>query len=813
MKYSCFRSGVFLSVSALFLASSVVLPAQAEEVDPAASSQSLESVVASLAPGEVAEKTDRFVVHFKDGDKAAQKRVLESVELEIPELENVEVIKESLAEDPSMVVIGGDKLLDEAEQQEAIKALEEDPRVDFVEPDPVVNALSALPSEEPLFTLQWALNSTYLNGPAAWQLGYTGDGQVVGIVDTGYSVHPDLKEPIAQYDFVSDLALSLDGNGRDADARDTSSRAAGVNWHGTFIDGQIAAKANGYGITGLAHGANVTHARALGFLGDGHGSDIADAITWAAGGRVAGVPDNPNPATVINASLAYPSSQGKCSGFMAAAINSALAREVPVVVAAGNAGRNAAAYEPANCWRAIVVGATGHDNTLAAYSNWGSTLDVVAPGGSVSHPIYSTDNTGFYGVGSPSFGNKYGTSMAAPHVAATVALMQEANPRLTVEQIRQALTGTASTVSGYKFINPEAAVRAVLPAGSFATVRGSEIEQAYLSGGSSAVFGLPTSNQFATRDGGFAQSFAKNYTLYWSPFTAANAVNFSTAIGAFYARAGFENAYGYPMAAEESLPGGAQQRFRMKGGKETALVWSATTGVSTLDARAEIYNYWRNTGLGQNFGYPVSSEKVEADGSRSLALSSGVTLRWSAQKGIQVIGFTDTAAHSFEKEILWLAETGISTGWFDATFRPEADVQRAAMAAFFYRMAGSPAFVPPAKPTFRDVPTSHQFYKEIEWMAARGLATGWDDGTFRPYESTQRAAMAAFFYRYSGSPAVRLPRAAAFTDVAQGNAFYREISWFSQQNITTGWADGTFRPTQSVSRGAMAAFIYRYMNR
>ena len=73
-----------------------------------------------------------------------------------------------------------------------------------------------------------------------------------------------------------------------------------------------------------------------------------------------------------------------------------------------------------------------------------------------------------------------------------------------------------------------------------------------------------------------------------------------------------------------------------------------------------------------------------------------------------------------------------------------------------------------------------------------------------------RDAMAAFFYRFAGSPAYSAPVASPFSDVSTGSQFYREISWLADQRITTGWADGSFRPVQPIERGAMAAFLHRY---
>ena len=173
--------------------------------------------------------------------------------------------------------------------------------------------------------------------------------------------------------------------------------------------------------------------------------------------------------------------------------------------------------------------------------------------------------------------------------------------------------------------------------------------------------------------------------------------------------------------------------------------------------------------------------------------------------------FKDVPAdYPFVNDINWLAQRRITTGYPDGTFRPNGSVERGAMAAFFYRMAGSPQFTAPSTPSFKDVPRDHPFYKEIEWMRAHGITTGWSDGTFRPNDAVNRDAMAAFFYRYAGSPAYSAPAVSPFSDVSTGSQFYREIAWLADQRITTGWPDGSFRPVQPIERGAMAAFLHRY---
>ena len=137
-------------------------------------------------------------------------------------------------------------------------------------------------------------------------------------------------------------------------------------------------------------------------------------------------------------------------------------------------------------------------------------------------------------------------------------------------------------------------------------------------------------------------------------------------------------------------------------------------------------------------------------------------------------------------------------------------MDRATMAAYFYRMSGSPQYTAPSTPSFSDVPLNHPYYKEIEWMKAQGITTGWPRWHLPPRGSVNRDAMAAFFYRYAGSPEYTAPAQARFTDVPTDKQFYREISWLAEQGVTTGWPDGSFRPVEPVHRDAMAAFVYRY---
>lgn len=174
--------------------------------------------------------------------------------------------------------------------------------------------------------------------------------------------------------------------------------------------------------------------------------------------------------------------------------------------------------------------------------------------------------------------------------------------------------------------------------------------------------------------------------------------------------------------------------------------------------------------------------------------------------------FTDVPlTHPFFADIEFVANEGITTGFTDCTFHPGSSVTRGSMAAFFYRLREWPqGFFP--NPGFEDVAGGHQFYPEIAWMADEGITTGFPDGTFHPEDAVTRQSMAAFFYRLAGSPPQPGCAAPPFTDVPVSNPFCKEIQWLEASGIAGGFPDGSFHPGDSVSRQAMARFMFNFSN-
>jgi serine protease len=414
-------------LNALALATAMVFSAPALAGGPDAGGR------ASIAGLKAGQSYDRFIVKFsrdtlmRGNSASARMNVLNAAGRGLG-LASVQELRE-IATGGHVVQTG--RKLDAAEAAAFMQQIAAGGDVEYVHVDKLNRPL--LTPNDTNYSQQWGYNDSDagIRANEAWDVA-TGAGVVVAVIDTGITSHSDLAANIvAGYDFITDTFVSRDGNGRDSDPSDPGdwnnatecdqpgydAPAMNSSWHGTHVAGTVAAVTNNAkGVAGTAFNAKVMPLRVLGRCG-GYDSDIADAIIWASGGAVSGVPANANPAEVINLSLG---GSGPCDATTQAAINTAVGNGTTIAIAAGNDNINVSDASPANCANIISVASITSTGQRSSFSNYGSLIDIAAPGSSIT----STLNSGTTSPGTESYASYNGTSMATPHVAGVIALIQ-----------------------------------------------------------------------------------------------------------------------------------------------------------------------------------------------------------------------------------------------------------------------------------------------------------------------------------------------------------------------------------------------------
>ncbi len=320
------------------------------------------------------------------------------------------------------------------ETLQVVELLREHDDILYAEPNWKRTASALATINDPFAPSQWHYDTINVEG--AWQaLDNRGASSVtVAVLDTGVlTAHPDLSANlVAGYDYVGDGSVGSE----DADANDPGDKSISgqrSSFHGTHVAGTIAAAANTIGGTGVAPNVKIMPIRVLGQEG-GFASDIIAGVCFAAQltRSNSAVCANSNAASfsadIINLSLGGPG----FSNIEQAVYAAAIAKGIIIIAAAGNESSSAPSY-PAAYEQVISVAAVGRTLKQASYSNFGSTIDVAAPGGdfSVDGGILSTWGDDLNGPAILTYGSLQGTSMAAPHVAGVAALMKSAQPSLT----------------------------------------------------------------------------------------------------------------------------------------------------------------------------------------------------------------------------------------------------------------------------------------------------------------------------------------------------------------------------------------------
>lgn len=312
--------------------------------------------------------------------------------------------------------------------------------VDYVEVDKRFYA-SRTPNDPAFLGLQTYLQSSNPITPTALDLTSAWDRQVgspaitVAVLDTGVINHYDLQSRLVNgsavlsgYDFISSSLEARDGDGRDSNPTDEGDwlrNGDNSSWHGTNVASIIgAATNNNRGMAGIDQQARLLIARVLGWDG-GLLSDISDAMYWVSGHSVDGIPNNPNPAQVINLSLG---SDGNCTATEQDAIDVATQSGAVVVVAAGNEAEDTSNKAPANCRNVITVTSLERYGDKSSFANFGTAVDIATIGDNI---YVATDDGERSANLSHSYAQVSGTSMSAPIVSGVVSLMMASNPAFT----------------------------------------------------------------------------------------------------------------------------------------------------------------------------------------------------------------------------------------------------------------------------------------------------------------------------------------------------------------------------------------------
>jgi len=800
--------------------------------------------------------------------------------------------------------------LPDRRSQAAVEALADqwERRGDVVSAEADALMLPTAVPNDPMYVNQWHYvdpvaqpTKQGANLPGAWDITTGSTDVVVAVLDTGKLDHVDLAGRFAPgYDMISSSAIANDGNGRDADASDPGDwitsvestnqlgsfygcRVADSSWHGTHVAGTIgAASNNGIGVAGINWTSKIVPVRVLGKCG-GYTSDIADGIRWAAGVPVSGVPVNANPADVLNLSLG---GSGACSFTYQNAINAAVAAGAVVVVAAGNSNVDASLTQPANCAGVITVAASNRPGGRSYYSNFGASVEIAAPGGaSGTDPmVLSTLNAGTTVPATDSYANYQGTSMAAPHVAGIVSLMKSVNPNLTLSETLALLQSTATafpagstcntSLCGSGIVNAAAAVSAAdaafVPAnddfadailfsvGVDSPLGGTNLNATKqpgepdhgIDGGAHSVWWRFTTSvsgtlTMDTTGSGFDTQLAvytgstvdglsvvgSNDDCAEAPLESCLTLGLAASTTYHVAVDGRGGSFG-PLSVRHSwvpdaAPGAPTAVTGTPGTSQITVSWTAPAS----DGGSPITGYTATaapggatcatsttscsiTGLTNGIAHTVTVTGTNAIGTGPpSAPSASVTpqtvpgaptavagtpgnsqvgVAWLAPDsngGSAITGYTVTAspgAATCVTTALGCMVGGLTNG-IAYTFTVVANTV----------VGDGPASAASAtvRPTvcsasgfvgpFSDVLPNHPFCRDIEWMAVTGVAGGYADGTYRPSNDVTRQAIASFLYREAGSPPVAAA-ASTFADVPPTHQFFTSIQWLAQEGLSVG---------------------------
>ncbi|MBO2582460.1 S8 family peptidase [Shewanella algae] len=287
-----------------------------------------------------------------------------------------------------------------------IQSLLKDPNIKYVEQDQRVSIEPMVEAAGDQGGVTWGLDridQRDLPLNSNYHYDYDGSGVTAFVIDTGVrNTHNEFGGRASSgYDFIDNDNDSSDCNG-----------------HGTHVAGTI-----GGSTYGVAKNVNIVGVRVLNCSGSGTNSGVISGINW--------VKNNAQGPSVANMSLG-----GGASQALDDAVNAAVAAGISFVVAAGNDNSNACNYSPARAANAVTVGSTTSTDSRSSFSNYGTCLDIYAPGSSITSAWYNSNSA---------TNTISGTSMASPHVAGVAALYLAENPALSPTQLTNLLVSRASS--------------------------------------------------------------------------------------------------------------------------------------------------------------------------------------------------------------------------------------------------------------------------------------------------------------------------------------------------------------------------------
>jgi len=531
------------------------------------------------------------------------------------------------------------------------------PAVDYVEPNHIRHASIATPNDGS-YSQQWALST--LNAMQAWSLlpgqyltaaAATGQRIKVAVLDTGIDcTHPDFKNPGAtSADAAAGGQIGM-ASSRAFVASSISSTVCSVmddHGHGTHVAGTIAAATqNGTGVASVAWPVEVVAYKVLDGNGSGSDSAISQAIMAA---EDAGIP-------IVSLSLGG----AGYSQSLQDAVSYAWARETLVIAAAGNASTNALTF-PAGANYAVGVSATDSSNSFASFSNYGSSVDVAAPGVGIlsTSPTYTTT------MGLMNYGTLSGTSMATPHVAAVAGLIAMANPGASAAAIAQRLQQSAQSTNagggwnqnfGYGVVNAFAAVAGNLRAASVGGITGQVVDAAGLPV-SGATVAVPGQSTVTAQDGlfRFANLSPGSYNITGSA-SGYPTVTIGIAVGA-----GADTSIAVPLAALGRFTGTVTARGVAVQGAVVEAVNGTAAASAITDAAG---NYTLTVAPGT---YTLRATALGATGASTGALAVLANGTVSANLTIARLGtisgtVRDGSGNAVASATITIAGGGISAG-------------------------------------------------------------------------------------------------------------------------------------------------------